>query len=262
VAILNNSTFNPDLTAMNRLWAIASFVALFILVVIMPGLARAANWEIDPVRVELSAKQTSAAVIIRNNSNQPTTIQLNALSWTQSGGKDVYEPTRELIVSPPIATIAAKGEQVIRVALRGKIDGANELTYRINLQELPPHSKPGFTGLQVALHISLPVFVKPQKGKALPRGGWVIAQMPDDSLKVVMQNQGNEHLQISDFALYVPGSVQALAQESGSSYVLAGQVREWLLKTNSPEKIIGGRLQLKANTDAGNVDTELALGKP
>jgi hypothetical protein len=44
--------------------------------------------------------------------------------------------------------------------------------------------------------------------------------------------------------------------------VLAGQAREWLLKPNSPDKIPGDRLQLKANTDAGNVDTELALGKP
>jgi fimbrial chaperone protein len=141
------------------------------------------------------------------------------------------------------------------------MDGDSELTYRINLQELPQHPKPGFTGLQVALHIGLPVFVKPQTGKAMPRGSWVIAQMPDATLKVGLQNQGNEHMQISDFALYVPGKVQAVAQESGSSYVLAGQAREWLLKPNSPDKITADRLQLKANTDAGNVDTELALGK-
>lgn len=229
---------------------------------LVPGLAYGANWEINPVRVDLSQKQPSSAITIRNNSPQPTTIQLKVVKWTQVDGKDVYASTKELLISPPITTIPANGEQIIRVALRKPAVGMNELTYRINLQEIPAQTKPGFSGLQVALRIGVPVFVKPQKGKGVPQGAWVIAQMPDASLKVGLQNQSNQHVQISDFALFVPGSDQSIVSEFGSSYVLAGQAREWLLHPVSKAAISGGRIQLKANTDAGSVDTELALGKP
>lgn len=202
------------------------------------------------------------AINVRNDSDQPTSIQIQAVAWSQLDGKDVYTPTRELLVSPPIVTISPKSEQVIRAALRRKADVANELAYRIYLQELPSQPTPGFMGLQLALRIGLPVFVKPQTGKAAPKMVWSVSQAPDNNLKVTLQNQGNAHVQVSDFALYVPGGDKPIAGESGSSYVLAGQAREWLVKSDLFEKITGGRLRLKAYSDAGNVDTELPLGTP
>lgn len=217
---------------------------------------------VDPVRIELSPQQQTATVNVRNESDQPTSIQIQAVAWSQVDGKDVYTPTRELLVSPPIVTIPPKSEQVIRAALRRQADTASELTYRIYLQELPPQPAPGFIGLQVALRIGLPVFVKPQNGKAAPKMVWTVSHAPDNSLKVALQNQGNAHVQVSDFALYIPGKDKPIAGESGSSYILAGQVHEWLLKTDLSEKITGGRMRLKAYTDAGNVDTELPLGTP
>jgi fimbrial chaperone protein len=229
---------------------------------LLPALAGAASLSVDPVRIELSPQQQTAAITVRNDSDQPASIQIQAVAWSQHDGKDVYTPTRELLVAPPIVTIAPRSEQVIRAALRRQADAANELTYRVYLQELAPPPAPGFTGLQVALRIGLPVFVKPQKGSAAPNMVWRIARVRDDSLKVTLQNQGNAHVQVSDFALYVPGGDKPVAGESASSYVLAGRVREWLLKTDLFEKITGGRLRLKAYTDAGKVDRELPLETP
>ena len=117
-------------------------------------------------------------------------------------------------------------------------------------------------GVQVALRISLPVFVQSQKGEALSKMVWTVSRTAENKLKVGVKNQGNAHIQISDFAIYVPGSEKPITDESGSSYILAGQSHEWLLKTTSPEKMTIDRLHLKAYTDAENVDTELVLGKP
>jgi len=227
---------------------------------LVPGLATAAAWNVDPVRLEISTQQKTAAVTVKNDSDQPTSIQIQAVAWSQVGGKDVYTPTQELLVSPPIVTIAANAEQVIRVGLRRQADASSELSYRISLQELPPQPAPGVTGVQVALRIGLPVFVQPENGLAAPKLLWSVAQMPDRQLKVVLNNQGNAHVQISDFALYLPASEQAIASEAGSSYVLAGQTREWLLKTSAAQS--GGPLRLKASTDAGNIETDLVLGRP
>ena len=91
---------------------------------------------------------------------------------------------------------------------------------------------------------------------------WKVQPMPDNQLKVSLQNQGSMHVQVTDFSLYRPGQSQPVASELGSTYVMAGQSHEWLMKTATAEKMADRHLQLKAFTDAGDVDTKLVLGKP
>ena len=243
-------------------WCAAGWDTLCVIALLTPPLAGAAEWDVDPVRLELSPDKQNAALIVRNESDQPTSIQIQAVAWSQLGGKDVYTPTRELLVSPPIVTIAPKSDQVIRVALRRPADPSSELTYRVNLQELPQQPAPGFTGVQMALRIGLPVFVKPQQGEAKANMTWTVARQPDRSLKVAVRNQGNAHVQISDFALYAAGRDQLIAGESTSSYVLAGQSHEWLLPSSAADDLAAKSLRLKAYTDAEFVDTVLVLGRP
>jgi fimbrial chaperone protein len=240
----------------------AIWLALCASALLTPTLVTAAEWTVDPVRVELSPQQQTAAIIVRNESDQPSSIQIQAVTWSQVDGKDVYTPTRELLVSPPIATIPPKTDQVIRVALRRSADPSKELAYRINLEELPVEPATDITGVQVALRIGLPVFVQSLKGDAAPKMSWSVARAPDSQLKVQVRNQGNAHVQISDFSLSAVGSDSALTRESASSYVLAGQSREWLLKTSPSQTVANGRLHLMAFTDADKVDTELVLGSP
>jgi len=249
-------------TAGSRQWQKAIFNCLGVVAFNVPILAGAAGWEIDPVRIELSPQQQTAALTVKNSSDQATSIQIQAVSWTQHDGKDIYAPTKELLVSPPIFTIAPKSEQIVRVALRREADPKSELAYRISLQELPPQQTPDFMGVKVALRVSLPVFVQSLNGGVAPIMVWKISQMPDKQLQVALRNTGNAHIQISDFALYVPGNNKPLAGESGSSYVLAGQTQEWLLKENSLEILANNRLRFTAYTDATNIDTEIVLHKP
>ncbi len=258
---MDHSICNMNKIAINRNLQMGFCLVLSAFTLLIPSFSKAAGWEIDPVRVELSPEQQTAAITVKNGSDQPTSIQIRAVAWSQRDGKDVYAPTKELLASPPIVTIPPKSEQIIRVALRRQADTSKELTYRISLQELPTQPAPGFMGVQVALRISLPIFVQPQNGKAEPKAVWKVTRMPDNRLKVSVRNNGNAHIQISDFALYVPGGDKAITDESGSSYILAGQSHVWLLKTSSIEKFTSDRLHLKAYTDAENIDTELVLGK-
>lgn len=259
---MNTPHCNINVIAARRPWLSARGATICALALLASTLVVAADWNVDPVRVELSPQQQTAAIIVRNDSDQPSSMQIQAVAWSQVGGKDVYAPTRELLVSPPVVTIPPKSDQVIRVALRRQADPSKELSYRINLQELPALPAPDFTGVHVALRIGLPVFVQSHTGEAKPKMAWTVSRMADNTLKVGVQNQGNAHVQISDFALYAPGSDRPIAGEAGSSYVLAGQSQEWLLKTSPSEKIADGRLRLKAYTDADPVDTEVVLGRP
>ena len=86
--------------------------------------------------------------------------------------------------------------------------------------------------------------------------------MPEQRLKVTLRNAGNAHVQVSDFSLYVAGTDKQIAGESGSTYVLAGQTHEWLLRADLPATSADGHVRLQAYTDAGNVDTQLPLQQP
>jgi fimbrial chaperone protein len=253
-------TKKPNLE--NRQFHIIAYLAFCVAAPFYPGLANAAGWEIDPVRIELSTQQQTAALSVKNTTNQSTSIQIQAVTWSQRDGKDVYAPTKELLVSPPIVTIAPKSEQIVRVALRRDADAAKELTYRLNMQEIPPKQSANFTGVKVALRVTLPVFVQSQKGGAKPKMDWEFLRMPNEQFKVTLLNTGNAHVQISDFALYAPGNGKAIAGESGSSYVLEGQTHEWMVKSNSLDNVSNDHLRFTAFTDANNIDTEIVLRKP
>ncbi len=83
------------------------------------------------------------------------------MAWAQKDGKDQLTPTRELIATPPIFNLKAGTTQLIRIGMLRKVDLEKELIYRLILEEIPPPPAPDFKGLQVALRIGLPVFIKP-----------------------------------------------------------------------------------------------------
>lgn len=220
--------------------------------------AQAGTISVNPVRATLSAGEQVGALTVRNDGAGTTVVQLEVLSWSQQDGKDVYTPTREILANPPIFTIPAGGEQIIRVGLRRAPDPKRELSYRLYLHEVPSPPKPGFQGLQVALRIGVPVFVIPTDVAATPALRWQAIRTPEGQLKLGLSNSGNAHVQVANFKLAQPGKEAARTQDV-AAYLLPGQSREWLVTAAVPP---GERLHLFAQTDAGDVHAELVVEKP
>ena len=222
---------------------------------------RAGSFQVNPIRVDLSAQSTSAAITVRNDGGEPVVVQASMLAWSQAGGNDVYTPTTEALVTPPIATIAPGREQIIRVGLRRAPDAARELTYRLFLQEVPAPPQPGFNGLQVALRIGVPVFVAPLVADPKPLR-WSAVLAGETTLKLAASNDGNVHHRIGDFDVRVAGDAAApLAGASTVSYVLAGQTREWTLAAPFDRVRFASELALKAFTDAGEIEAAIRLDR-
>lgn len=241
---------------------IAVRTAFLIASAMVLGVAAAGSFMVDPTRIELGPGQLSATLTIRNDDREPAVIRIEPRAWEQQHGEDLYAPSKEILVTPPIVTVAPGAEQIVRVALRRALDPKKELTYRIYLQEVPPPPRPGFSGLQVALRISLPVFAKPGDA-AVPRATWSAGYLArEHALRVSLANTGNAHLQLQEFKLSAPGSDATLALQQTAVYLLPGQSRDWLLKLNASVRISVQRLRLKAVTDAGEMDQELELEKP
>lgn len=196
--------------------------------------AWAGSFAVNPVRLQLSAAQPTTVLNVTNNGKTPTVVQLSLVAWSQVGGKNTYTPTRALLATPPIFTIAAGGKQTVRVGLRVKPDAIHETGYRLFMTQVPPKPRPGFRGLQVVLRMSLPVFVAPQSGAAAPKLTWSIHRLGSNKAELTVTNNGTAHAQVSDLSLALSTTGDALAKPAiGNGYILPGASRIWEFKFKS-----------------------------
>lgn len=221
------------------------------------SVAYAGSFSVSPVRATLSARQSAGSLTVRNDGEGPSVIQIEIVAWSQKDGREVFVPTSEILATPPIFTVPAGGSQVVRVGLRRAPDTKRELTYRMFLQEVPPPPRPGFQGLQVALRISVPVFVLPM-AEARRALAWSSVPVDQGQFKLRVTNTGNAHAQIANFTLSRPQGEQLTTQQV-AAYVLPGESREWPVKSTIQP---GAVLHLTAKTDGDDVQTEVTVAAP
>lgn len=236
----------------------AGLFALFFLLA-ASGVARASSFSVSPIRVTISRDQPTATVHLQNKSSTPTVVQLSLKAWTQKDGKDVYSDTRDLVATPPIFTIPAGQEQVVRIGLRHKSDSQTERAYRLFLTEIPPPPKPGFRGLRFALKVGVPVFVPPP-GVAQAKLEWSADRPKPGRVALHVMNAGNAHAHITHVALSAPGASKPFYSANGG-YALAGKELTWTVENTS--KAISGisDIDITAQTDNGPVHAHLTIKK-
>ena len=243
--------------------AVTGLAALFAL----SAPAVAGSFSISPLRVDFAETSGTAALTVRNEDATPAVIQTQGMAWSQEGGQDALIPSRDLLVSPAVFTLQPGGSQLVRVALRRSIDPARELSYRLLVQEVPQPASKDFIGLQVALKLSVPIFVAPT-APAEPRLTWAATRDASGKLSVTARNDGAAHARIHNFALKTADGATTVLEQPGLSYVLPGAVRQWSFDDNnntrpnaksaaSPGK--AGPYRLEGTTDRGSFAAELTL---
>lgn len=219
------------------------------------GLAHAGSFSVNPVRVTLSAKQPVAAITVRNSGGAPAIVQLEASAWSQDQGKDVLTPNSDLLATPPIFTVPVGGTQIIRVGLRAPRVSSSEITYRLVLREVPPAIKRD--GVQVALKISMPIFVVPET-PIKPELVWKATRTPEGKVRVSATNTGNAHIQLGKLNL-TAGAGQLVGSRALSEYVLPGSTKSWDVEALLPTLAASASLQILSTSDAGDQKASVAL---
>jgi fimbrial chaperone protein len=222
--------------------------------------ASAGSFSISPLRVDLSRTTSTAALTVRNEADGEVVVQVETLQWSQADGQDVLDPTRDLIVSPAVFTLPAQSTQLVRVALRRDPDARRELSYRLVVQEVPPAPSPDFTGLQVALRMSLPVFVAALT-PAPARLEWSAAREPGGALVVVARNPSDTHARVLSFSVVPATGTAAGFDQPVATYVLPGQSHGWRFGDSAAAGAIAPLYQLRGRTDAGEFTAELPIAQ-
>ena len=119
---------------MNLRRNISAWAGLAALLALSPAFA--GTFTISPLRVDFADATGMAVLTVRNEDATPVVVQTQGLAWSQEAGQDALAPSRDLLISPAVFTLQPGGSQLVRVALRRKVDPARELTYRVLLQEV------------------------------------------------------------------------------------------------------------------------------
>lgn len=212
----------------------------------------AASFMATPVKLTVPPGANSTSLSLQNTADQPVLVQAEVAAWTQRGGEDVLTPSQDLVVSPPIFTVAPGSSQIVRIGLMKRPQSTSEVTYRLFLQEVPKPPPPGEQGVSVALRLGLPVFVLP-KGGAAPKLSWS-ARARQGAVELQVTNGGTGHAQIIECTLTAENG-KPVAERALAAYVLAGQTRTWIFKTQGAWS--GGRLTLNAQTSAGPLSAQI-----
>lgn len=241
---------------MHRRGADKTLFRLLFIAVCAAGVAPAfaSSFNISPIRVELAGGRRTEALTLKNADDAPVVVQVHVVAWSQKDGADQYDATREMLVTPPVLQVPGNGQQIVRVAVRGQPDRSQELAYRVIFEEVPQAAPPGFTGLRVALRISVPIFLAPAAGKAHADLSWELRSLPDGELEVAATNKGTLHCHVTDFEVQPPGSGEALHGMSGK-YVLPGSRVSWLLKP--PPTAGQGTYTIHGHSDQGEFSAEV-----
>lgn len=236
-------------------WMRRSFA---ILLLAAAGAASGASFSVAPVRVELSPRDNVVAVTVTNTGDQPGSIRLQVFAWHQEANEDRFAPTRELVATPPLFTVAPGESQIVRFGLRRPPKTDRELAYRAIFEEIPGPPPPrGAPALQITLRISIPVFYRPGEGLEASLA-WSVARETADTVRVRVRNTGGASAQLGDLTLAAIGAAAPFLTHKNFAYVLPGADRSWSLPATAAE-LKNGRVRVTAIVDGKPAEVELGV---
>jgi fimbrial chaperone protein len=222
------------------------------------GAAHASSFNISPIRAELSGAHRTEVLTLRNAEDTPVVIEVHVVQWSQENGEEQVRDTRDVLVTPPVMQIPGNSEQIVRIALRRDADPSRELTYRVIFEEVPQAAAADFTGLRVALRLSIPIFVAPARAAAKSEMAWEARWLDDGDLEVAATNRGSGHLQIIDFDVDLAAAGVSLHGNT-AKYVLPGSRMVWTLKPpgNADKQ---GSISIHGRSDQGEFSADVVTG--
>jgi fimbrial chaperone protein len=224
----------------------------FVLGIVAAGSpASAGSFKIDPVNLSIPADRSTTSLKLTNTGKEPVSVRAVTYRWTQADGKDVYDETTNVIVSPPIFTLAPAQAQLVRIGVSERRSGD---AYRVIFEEIPSKGSSGSL-VQVALRLNLPLFIEAVGGE--PNVEWQAWRDAAGLITLEARNTGTKYQKVLAIdANSNRGRELSLSRQMG--VVLPASSRQWLVG-NHPELIAGSPITLEIRTPSGDVQRKVVV---
>jgi fimbrial chaperone protein len=189
-------------------------------------------YEVTPTQLSLSGKQIVGVVKITNRGDENSLLQLSLLDWQQSQGKDIYQVSHDILLTPPVFRLPPHETQLIRFALKHPVFIAEQQAYRVHIKEVQqPRQKKLGQSLYFIMDISLPLFLQPER--IIERFVWSAQRSDAKHIKLKLYNDGNVSLFVSEWQL-LPDEQQVLAKKHSTfAYIFPHQSHSWVVTVKS-----------------------------
>lgn len=238
---------------------------ILIVFLLLSSLAKA-DFTVAPVSAILSQKQRIITFNVKSNWTTPTRYKIELVRWQQVDGKDVYTPSRDLLIAPPTFQIPANETRIFRLALK-RAPESQELAYRLYIQKLPDQAdnkSPAepeqsiSSGIKILFRFSLPIFVSPTD-EIVKKVEWRVTRNGANQIKLTAHNIGNVHTTFTNLILESPTNTKSTSlQLKNDGAMLPNTTKNWTLTLPSS---IGNQVKLTAHlADGSNITELLTIG--
>ena len=224
------------------------------------SVAEASSLRVAPILLNVSAPGAATTLNLRNEGDEKLHVQIRIFRWTgntQAGPS--LEPTGDVVVSPPAATLLPATEYVVRVVRVAKQPVTGEESYRILVDEVPDAVGGKANAVRFALRYSIPAFFTAAAVSAA-NVSWSLAAKGNAAV-LTASNAGGRRLRLANLKL-VDGRGATLLQRPGLfGYALGNTSTTWTLPVRDGV-IRSGPFKVVAETEAGALNAVVALQPP
>lgn len=232
-------------------------IAATILLLLSACGANAASLRVAPTTLDLVAPSATAVLTLGNDGDHPINVQVRVFKWSQSGGTERLEPTRDVVASPPSAKMNPNEQYVVRVIRTSKAPVRAEETYRVIVDELPDASRARAGTVTLIMRHSIPVFFKNADVKPAEIT-WNLSRQ-GNSLFLTGKNNGGSRFRLSNITLS-QGATKIGGRNGLVGYVLSGATMQWPIAT--AKSVSGSAVTLQGQSDLGPFNANIAVNKP
>lgn len=201
---------------------------LAMLLASIPPVASAGGFLVSPTLLALPPRAKVASFELANRGQEPVTVQVDAVAWSQHEGDDRYVAADALVISPRRVELLPGQTRLVRLAEQSRTaNPGGERAYRVRFRELPPPSTGTGLGVTTLVEQNVPLFFgaagKPQLAPRLRR-------TDDGHLLLDIANTGALHARLASQKILRAGSV--LSERTTPKYILPGARKQWTLPGN------------------------------
>jgi fimbrial chaperone protein len=231
-------------------------ISIIVFLCALSSTAFASALRVAPILLDINAPGATAALNLRNEGDQSLHVQIRIFRWTGTQTEPTLEPTTDVVVSPPAATLKPGTEYVVRVVRVAKQPVVAEESYRILVDELPDATGDRANTVRFAMRYSIPVFFR-AAAVSNANVAWSMATKGSGAV-LTASNSGGRRMRVANLKL-VDGSGAALVQRPGLfGYALGNTSTAWTLPVGDKARL-RGPLRVIAESETGAIDAVVAL---
>jgi fimbrial chaperone protein len=191
------------------------------------SVSHASTLSVIPISVEVVQPGTTGTLTLRNREARPLNVQVRVFRWTQVDGEDKLEPTHDVVASPPIVSVNAGADYVVRLQRVTGAEATGEEAYRTVVDELPNPNRQRNGSIAIVMRYLVPTyFLSPEASQ--PKVVWSLVHKGRTTLLNAV-NSGDKRIQIIDLKLRTGNGRLVVIGKGLAGYVLGRSSRTWAL---------------------------------